>query len=157
MNLRWLWLDHFPAGLDITAPQRKEAKRRARAHRKREKNFRGSLGVATQFIGFMTTVLSLAFMAWMFMLVTLKLRTAGFVTALVTGTLLFQALLWITITYALHRTSVPYVRKALCDMNLPVCLECGYILAGLRDDESRCPECGTTREQDSQSIDRART
>lgn len=58
----------------------------------------------------------------------------------------FNALVWLVITYTMYRTSAPFVRRALCDLGRPVCIDCGYILTGLEPQTARCPECGAERE-----------
>lgn len=144
MNFRWLWLDHFPQGLDLTQAQRAEVKRLARAHRKKEFNFRNTGSTVRRLLAMMTIPLSLIFTMWVLILVGWRLPPAMHIISNVGGILLFQAALWTCITYAMYRTSAPYVRKALCDIGEPVCMECGYSLRGLSERE-KCPECGAGR------------
>jgi hypothetical protein len=145
MNLRWLWLDHFPPGMELTEAQKAEAKKRARDHRREEPAYRGSFRRAVWIAGVWAGVLSLAFALWMVMLIGWKLRTGQYVIVHLSGILVFQGLLWMGIALALQRSRAPYIRKALCDMGLPVCVECGYNLTGIGEHQP-CPECGAARE-----------
>ena len=144
MNLRWLWLDHFPAGMELTDAQRAEVKRRAFEHRFKDPRYRRSSRTFARIAWGFAVPLSLAFMVWVWLLVGVRPPFPWNGIGNVAGILLFQASLWMGIAYGLHRSSVFYVRKALCDMGLPVCIECGYILRGLEKNE-RCPECGASR------------
>src|SRR5262245_16870389 len=116
MNFRWLWLDHFPPGMELTEAQRAEARERARKHRLRDQSYRGSAKAAGRLAGIMAGILSLAFCFWIYMLVGMRLRTAVQMPVQVFGTLLFQGLLWLSISLAMNRSRVPYIRKALNDM-----------------------------------------
>jgi hypothetical protein len=145
MNLRWLWLDHFPPGMELTEAHRAEARKRAREHRLVDRNFRGTAGQIGRIVGVCVGWLIAAFLAWIFLLLSFRGRAAGYIVANVTGILVFQGFIWLSIAYATHVTYRPYIRKALCDMGLPVCVECGYILTGIAAD-APCPECGAKRE-----------
>lgn len=145
MNLRWLWLDHFPPGMELTEAQRLEAKKRAREHRLVDQNYRGTGKAMWRTAAFISGLLSLLFCLWLYGLLAYRLRTHWHVVALVTGILMFQALIWMGIALAVYRTYAPYIRNALCDMNLPVCVDCGYILTGIHEN-APCPECGAARE-----------
>ena len=145
MNLRWLWLDHFPPGMELTVEQRVAAMKRAREHRKQEQNYRGTALQTMRVYVFMVVPLTVLFVLWVFALISWRLGVVWYVASLVTGILVFNGLIWLCLALSMYRTRGPYVRKALNDMNLPVCVDCGYILAGIGENE-QCPECGAKRE-----------
>lgn len=150
MNLRWMLFDCFPPGMELTESQRAEARLRAREHRKREQNYRGTGKAMWRTTVLISGLLTLIFCLWLTGLLAYRPRTFLFVVLLTTGILTFNSLIWMGIALAVYRTYAPYVRKALCDMNLPVCVDCGYILAGIAEN-APCPECGAQRES-AQSI-----
>jgi hypothetical protein len=146
LKFQWLWLDHFPPGLDLTAEQRVAARQRARSHRRTQQNYRGAGRNGAIIMIVSASGLTAAFLLWIWLLL-------GFrggppwraIAANVAGILVFQLLLWLSIAYALWRSHSPYIRRALCEMDIPVCIDCGYILRGI--EAQRCPECGAAREE----------
>jgi hypothetical protein len=146
MNIRWLWLDHIPPELDLTEPQRGEVVKLARDKRRKDPRFRGTQRGARRLLVLTVTPLAILFTFWVFILVHLRLRTQWHILSNLTGILLFHALTWTCIAWAIYRTNAPFVRWALCQINRPVCINCGYILTGADDLNRPCPECGAPRE-----------
>ena len=142
LSFRWLWLDHVPRELQVSPQERAEVLRLAKIKRVQEPKFRGVQGSAAWFLTLTTGPLSILFLGWIFTLVSLRLRVPWFVVSNLTGILLFNLLLWASIAWAMYRTNAPYIRWALCQINKPVCINCGYILTGADDPHRPCPECG---------------
>lgn len=143
MNLRWLWLDHFPAELDLTDEQKRSARSRASLHRKREPNYRGAgRRYALTFLPIFLFAFALYYL-WLQHLI--ETRRVGTQSPLIVG-LVCCALMYAPMAFALHRTRTPFIRRALRDMGYEICEHCGYWLRGLGDDVHQCPECGATRE-----------
>jgi len=145
VNLCWLWLDHFPAGLELTEEQRREVDRRVRQHRLQDQNYRGSARVVARLAGVSMGVLSVLFVIWLFVIIRARMGVL-YPVALLAGIMSFIGLIWLSTAWSIHRAKTPYVRKALCELQMPVCMDCGYILRGLGADATRCPECGAERE-----------
>lgn len=144
MNLRWLWLDHFPAGLELTAQQRLEAKKRAREHRWREPSFARANRRARRVLWVCILPLAAIFLTWWLRPLWTSWEPQGIAKLILDlpSPVAFIGLQWAAIAYAANRSNAPFIRKALGDMGMPVCIECGYILKGVAQESLRCPECG---------------
>lgn len=145
MNLRWLWFDHIPHGVDLTPQERAELKRTSRhlqsAHPSTSHKH-GSL--ITAVIGWSileSLVLLVAIFYFMPMMRSGTMQAVGIVGLLLVICVPF----WIMIALAFNRSHATFVRQALNDMGHPVCMKCGYVLKGLGDLVHRCPECGEQR------------
>lgn len=146
MNLRWLWMDHVPAELMLRPEERRRVLELARHKRIDDPRYRGAHRRTRTFLTLTTIPLSILFAMWMFMLVTWRLHASWKAASNLAGMLMFNFLLWTLISWAIYRTNAPYIRWALCRINRPVCIGCGYILAGADDPSRPCPECGAERE-----------
>jgi hypothetical protein len=154
---RWLWLNHVPAGLELTPVQYSEMRRRVRGmgpvqHRSARVGSRVGLRLAPAVAGLVIT-----FIVWLLWLIYVRPQGVRYVFALVGGILLFQGLLWVAIAWSINRAIAPLVWRALNDIGFRVCIECGYILDYLPLDAPRCPECGQALHPptDSAMADRA--
>jgi len=148
MNLRWLWYNHVPPGVELTQDQEREMRRRIKTIR-RAKPFMANV-VATLVAAFGGAGVTAAlFGIGMHYLV--RHRPAGITYAVdvVTITLGYMILLQVVIAAAIGRYSAPFVRAALNEMGIPVCMKCGYNLDHLQSNASTCPECGSTKENPS--------
>lgn len=134
MNLRWLVFDQFPPELGLTRQERAQAARLANLHRKREPRYRGAHKM------FLFAFLPFAALGIALMLAAIfrVLGSPGFWP--VVYVVIYPALAW-----ALYRSRLPFVRRALRDMGYELCEECGYWLRGLGDKAANCPECGAAR------------
>lgn len=132
MNLRWLWLDHFPPGINLTRAERKTATRLAlklRSHRPRYRNahrtyFTHFLPILILFVVLQTTVNQKYLIG--------------------TNAALFAA----GLGWAMYKSFAPFLRRALCVLGHRTCVDCGYILRGLGDDVAVCPGCGADHSDD---------
>lgn len=134
MNLRWLWFDHFPPDLALTAVDRAKARKMARAHWKREPRSYGAMRLYRQVmvpVGVLAILVLVAGIYW---------RKQLPVPAL----LPYFAVLYPGMMWALYRARRPFIRRALNNLGHPVCIGCGYLLHGISSE--RCPECGAARE-----------
>ncbi|MDY7110095.1 MAG: hypothetical protein SYC29_15800 [Planctomycetota bacterium] len=52
---------------------------------------------------------------------------------------------YLGLAYVMGRFAAPACWRALRERGFEVCLNCGYWLRGLPEDEDRCPECGAKR------------
>jgi hypothetical protein len=86
--------------------------------------------------------LSLLFAGWLIVLIRWRPSGAILVMSNVSGILIFNALLWACLAWALYRTNAPFIRWALWEIGKPVCINCGYILIAATDPMEPCPECG---------------
>jgi len=139
---RWLWLNHVPAGLDLSPQQQADLRRQVRAMRGGKVRAPGIGKTVLLRLVPATAALSLLFVAWVLWLVGARLPGVGFAIAHVLGIILFLALTWVIIAWSINRAMAPLVWRALNDIGLRVCIECGYILEHLPPDQPNCPECG---------------
>lgn len=141
MNVRWLWFNHFPQELELTAAERAKAKRLAKSHAWREPRFHGANRAMMQ-VMIPTIVLAGALQ------VALIVFAARSVTPWVT--FFYMAIFWPGMAWANHRARRPFIHKALNDLGHPVCIACGYLLNGV--ESSRCPECGELRAEPCERV-----
>src|SRR5262249_44283308 len=113
----------IPPGLGLTAAQRREVRSRARFHRRQESRFRPIMFV------FLAVYVSMYVGLW---------RILDFSALLVV-----LAFMWVVIAWIQRRSYSHCIQRALLEMDLSRCLQCGYLLRGLEQDHARCPECGT--------------
>lgn len=149
MNLRWLWLDHFPAGMKLSDEERKAVRKLAHRLRAQDPRYRGTRRRAALLALATIGPLSIVFLLWMcWPLFAGKPFSSAWanITSNAMAPIVFNALLWLCIAWTIDRTTTPFIRRALCDLGRPVCIECGYILEGLDRSITRCPECGADRE-----------
>ena len=142
---RWLWLNHVPAGLSLTPEQYADVKRRVRALGSSQRRFTPmSRRMLVRLIP-STLLLSMAFVVWILWLVRTRPGGTGWmIFANVTGSLMFQGLIWAAIAWSINRAIAPLVWQALNQSGFRVCEGCGYIVENLPRDQGRCPECGHT-------------
>ena len=133
MTLRWLWMDHVPPELDLTRAERKQVRRMAAAHRRRDPKYYGAHLIRLQAC---IPILAVAFLV-------LSANSVWIQRIPAPGIVMFMFVLYPGMAWAMHRSRRPFIRKALIDCGHPVCMYCGYILRGVEDD--RCPECGELR------------
>lgn len=141
---RWLWFNHVPAGLDLTAEQRAEVSRRVREMGPGQRRFTPlSRRLLKNLLPGMFALL-LLFAAWLVWLVRGAAGVRGpWIPLLnITGILVFNGLIWIVLAWSFNRAVAPLVWKALNQIGIRVCEECGYIVDYLPLDAQRCPECG---------------
>jgi hypothetical protein len=130
MNFRWLWFDHFPPDLKLTAAERYKAKRLSIEFWARDPNAFGG----KRFHHMITIPAFIVGMLAMFFAIHTKMPWPfGWF-----ATIFYPSLAW-----ANYRSRRHFVRKALNVLGHPVCILCGYLLFGLDDQIQRCPECGT--------------
>jgi hypothetical protein len=149
MNIRWLWFDHFPRGLELSAAERTAARRLASQHRRQDPRYRGATRKAVMLSIALILPLIFIFLAWImwpFVIGKVFRSQLGMIINNSLSPILFNGVLWLIITYVSYRSSAPFVRRALCDLGRPVCIDCGYILTGLTAEHRNCPECGAERE-----------
>src|SRR5688572_9319844 len=113
MNVKWLWLDHFPAGLETTAQQRLEARKRARQHRRREPNFAGANRRARRILLAWVPALAIIFVVWCFRPLWLSWKPSGLADGMLWGLspVVLNAVCWTVIAYAINRSNAPFVRR----------------------------------------------
>lgn len=59
--------------------------------------------------------------------------------------IVFVVICQLVLTYFLRAQHARMVRRILRELGHEVCPQCGYWLRGLRDDATKCPECGAAR------------
>ena len=147
MNLRWLWLDHVPPGIELTGAQRREVRHRSgrlRAENPSTMRKHGSLIAGVIVWSIVEAILLLIVVLWVFPMA--QSLGPGWRLAVIIGLPLVICLpFWLMIAMTFNRSHSPFVRQALNDMGHPVCVQCGYALCGLGDDVKHCPECGWAR------------
>jgi hypothetical protein len=141
---RWLWLNHIPAGLELSPEQQAEVRQRVRSMGPAEQRRHGLGRKMLVRMAPGIALLSILFVVWIFWLVGAKLSPGRFVLVNVTGVLLFQAAMWFIIAWSINRAMAPLVWRALNQLGVRVCEACGYILEGLPRNQPNCPECGAT-------------
>jgi hypothetical protein len=140
---RWLWFNHVPAGLELSAEQCAELKRRVRQMGPEQRRFTPmSRRILVRLVP-ATTLLSLALACWMIWLIRAQPSTGWMIFANLMSMLAFQALLWLAIAWSINRAIAPLVWRALNQGGIRVCEGCGYILDHLPRDQGQCPECGS--------------
>ena len=139
---RWLWLNHIPAGLNLTAEQQAEVRTGMRGMRGGKIRGPGVGRAVLLRLVPAIAALIVAFVVWILWLVKVRLPPARFAIANTLGILLFQGMTWIIIAWSINRAMAPLVWRALNQIGIRVCEGCGYILEGLPRSESNCPECG---------------
>jgi len=139
----WLWMDSIPPELGLTREQRAKVKQRLGQMRGIRAVNRTAARAMAKFLIAAIGSLSLLFGVWVLLIALRRIVLPGvpYIALLVATILLFQAALWLVITYAWRHWSVPLVRRALCECGHPVCIECGYIRTGLERADAPCPEC----------------
>jgi len=145
MNLRWLWLDHVPAGLTLTPEQRREARRLARSIKAENPAFAGARRKATITILLWTVLWIAGVIAYSLHHLWFPWKPkAALVSALstVAAVLILNGSIWVIIAMSVNRAAAPFMRAALSLMGFATCVPCGYLLKGLAPGEA-CPECGT--------------
>ena len=140
---RWLWLNHVPAGLDLTPEQYVELKRRMRAMGQAQQRGMGLGRRVVLRLAPATAALSLIFAWWIIWLAQAKLPPARFALLNVVSVLLFQVVIWVIVAWSINRAMAPMVWRGLNEIGFRVCTTCGYILDYLPMNEPKCPECGT--------------
>jgi hypothetical protein len=143
MNLRWLWLDQIPPELNLAPAQRREVQKRAMEHRRLEPNYRKHARRTFTTILVLVTPVTMLFILWLLYRPGWQKGPVLSAVNILGSIFVSQALIWVCICYGLRRWSTPYIRKALCDTGFAICIECGYVLQGLGEEASRCPECGS--------------
>jgi hypothetical protein len=141
---RWLWLNHIPAGLDLTAEQRAAVSRLVRQMGSGQRRFTPmSRRMLVRLVPAMA-ILTLSFGAWLLWLIRARPGGGGgwTISFNLLGIMLFQALVWIVIAWSINRAIAPLVWRALNQAGFRVCEGCGYILDYLPLNAERCPECG---------------
>lgn len=141
MNLRWLWLDHFPPGLSLTREERAIVRRRANEIRINNPELKGA---HTAFERWFLPIALMGMFSGMYLFggadgghwIALLIVAAGLVIGL----------------HGYYRAYVSFVRRALPHIGHEVCLECGYLLRGLGDEITKCPECGAERDGELKRI-----
>ena len=139
---RWLWLNHVPTGLTLTAEQRAKLRRRVRGKRGGKLRWPGVGRTILLRLVPATVALCTLFTIWLLWLVKVRLPPARFAITNILGILLFQAMTWVIIAWSINRAMAPIVWRALNQMGFRVCEGCGYIIDYLPLDTSKCPECG---------------
>lgn len=145
MNLRWMFFDHVPPGITLTADERREMMKRAgeyrfRARATRLANLQWILVVSGASL--ISMVIIVLIMVLFFPLAELEsMRLA----ALASNPLVVAVVFWLAIAGYYHISHAPHVRRALNDMGHPVCIACGYALRDLPENTTKCPECGAAR------------
>jgi len=142
MNSRWLWFDYVPPTLELPAPLRRRARRRAWARfspAAREKlMFLGALG---------PVVLGAA------LCLQLATRGRGSAVAVDLAIMLYSAGLlasWVLGAIVGARTYGRLLYGVLHELGCcEICMHCGYWLRGLPQQHPICPECGTQHAQSS--------
>lgn len=135
MNLRWLWMDHVPPGLDLTYEQRSQVRKLAYRHR----YARGKLQETDMAFGkAMQPFVWMGIAVWAASLLLPPVFSMFAIVVMVIS----MAMLAL---YHYHRTYRVHVYQALCDLGLEVCPRCGYALHACGADTAACPECGSAR------------
>lgn len=146
MNLRWLWFDHIPPGVELNAQQRAELRRRSRALRAAHPSTmhkHGSLIAAIIVASFVEAALLLLVILVVFPQAQSPMSRA---LAIIGLPAMIVVVFWLFVAVTFNRSHSPFVRAALNEMGHPVCIACGYALRGLGERIDRCPECGESRE-----------
>jgi hypothetical protein len=139
---RWLWFNHVPAGLELTAEQYADVKRRVRAMGPEQRRFTPmSRRILARLLPTLA-MLTAAFGVWLLWLIRARPSGAWMIVSNVMGILIFQALMWMAIAWSINRAIAPLVWRALNQAGFRVCEGCGYILDYLSHEQTRCPECG---------------
>ena len=140
---RWLWLNHVPAGLNLTAEQYAQVSRHVRTMGPGQRRLAPlSRRMLVRLVP-ATIVLSLLFTMWLLWLIRARPGGAGWMVSLnILGILAFQALIWIAIAWSINRAIAPLVWRALNQIGVRVCEGCGYVLEYHPSDAATCPECG---------------
>ena len=140
-SLRWLIFDYVDPELKLSAPERRAVRREARQHvRPNRRSF---------LLGILIIAPLLAFYIWGVIHYGGRYLTDVWPVAnTFIRVVLVYAALWIVAAWLGRIMYRPFVLRAVRDRGYDVCLNCGYWLRGLEDDEksSRCPECGKKRE-----------
>lgn len=142
MNLRWLWFDHIPPGIELNPAQRRQLRHRAkdlRAAHPSTRHKHGALIVA------ITTgsILEAGLLLFVVIYVFPQARTpVGQALTIYGLPALICIPFWLILAITFNRSHSPFVRAALNEMGHPVCIACGYALRGLGARIDRCPECG---------------
>lgn len=147
MNLRWLWLNHVPAGIELAPEERGELNRQVHQLRKNPAIDPAARRRYRREAFMLVAPLVILFCIWTIWLSPNNL-TGWWKTVVGCGSIfIYNIILWLFIAFAYYRTNAPYVRRALNRIGHPVCVTCGYPLLGL-DETSPCPECGSARWKD---------
>lgn len=74
-----------------------------------------------------------------------RLGIAGRIPSLIATSLIAVAVVWPCSAWLYGCLYVRASRRAMCDLGIPVCINCGYSHEGLGKDVPNCPECGGHR------------
>jgi hypothetical protein len=144
--IRWLWFDHIPPGVELTAAERREVARRSRQLRSAHPSTRHKHGSLIAAVIGWSLLEALVLLGAIFFVMPMLGTSAARNSAIIALLLLICVPFWLMISLAFNRSHAPFVREALNELGHPVCMKCGYALRGLNELAARCPECGEERD-----------
>jgi len=130
VSWRWLILDYIDPEITLSRTERRQLHRRSHRHL-------GRVRVPFKFI-LSLVLLVIAPTVALFMLVDPHLVVVAPAWLIVGG--------YVVLAHGMRTLAGPAVWRALRERGYDVCLNCGYWLRGLPEDEDCCPECGAKRQ-----------
>lgn len=139
---RWLWLNHVPAGMRLSPQEVVAVRDHVRAMGPGQRRFTDTSRRMLRHMLPAMGVLIVAFMVWIFWMVSYQPRGSTMILLNVGGILAFNLSIWIVIAWSINRAVRPLVWKALNKIGRRTCEGCGYILEYHPVETKKCPECG---------------
>jgi hypothetical protein len=127
---RWLMLDYVDPDITLTRTERRQLHRSSHRHL-------GRIRVPLKFILAFLLIVIVPSVA-LFMVVNRDLIALAPAWLIIGG--------YVVVAHGMRALAGPAVWCALRERGYDVCLNCGYWLRGLPEDEDRCPECGAKRQ-----------
>jgi hypothetical protein len=139
MNLRWLWFDHIPPGLEVPKEARWRVWRLAWRCYSQNPNLMnaGLTGIGILFVIVVAPMVVIGLLP----------DSTWFPDFLVWPMVVFYCIhIPLSLYIAEVLTHRVFTRLALCQLGYLCCVKCGYVHTGLSKDVKECPECGAARE-----------
>jgi hypothetical protein len=145
VTFRWLWFDFIPPELELTRQQRWRIRRCAAHLRPKSRSDPVNRKAHRYYVRIYVPIMALYFL----LLICGALVDSRAIRDrwVLFGIPTMLTAIWVGTAYGRGKTHMPFICQALRDSGYDVCPNCTYLLFGLSDEVSRCPECGWVRER----------